>query len=449
MFKEPKSETSASTAIRQRVIMNSMTETHRRSSSRTSAGRLPALAITWAAILLSSNTAFAQEKPSNSAREPSAKVQFVAGHRALNIPFEFEFNEIVLQVRVNDLAPVKFMFDTGAGISVLSARKAAELGLKQVDTVNATGVGGQLKGSLTTGVSLSVPGVKVIKQRLALLPLDFPFCEGRDIEGVIGYDFIKEFVVEINYDARTISLFDPLSYRYTGPGEVLPLIIKGTPRVRALIALPGKPPVEGLFEIDTGSDGSLTVNSPFVSRHQLLAALQTQVANIERGLAGESSRIDARLGQLQLGRFTVAAPIVGFSTDTKGSMAAEDNDGPIGNEIMQRFKVIIDYSRQRMMLEANSHLPEPFESDMSGITIDSEGKDCRVFKVSEVGEKSPAAQAGILAGDEIIAINGKAANQFTSSQIEKLFMRDGEEPSLTLRREGKSRSVKLKLRRLI
>ncbi len=367
----------------------------------------------------------------------------------MNIPFEFEFNEIVLRVRVNNSAPLKFMFDTGAGISILSARKAAELGLKQADTVDATGVGGKLKGTLTTGVALSVPGVKVLNQRLALLPLDFPFCEAKDIDGIIGYDFIKEFVVEINYDTHMLSLFDPLSYRYTGRGDILPLIIKDTPRVHALIALPGKPPIEGLFEIDTGSDGALTINSPFVNRHQLLTVLSAQVANREGGLGGESSRIDARLGRLQLGRFTIAAPIVGFSTDAKGSMAAEDNDGPIGNEIMQRFKVTIDYSRRRLMLEPNSHLSDPFESDMSGIAFDSEGQGCRVFKVSEVTGKSPAAAAGILAGDEIIAIDGQPANQFTSTQIEKLLMRDGGEPSLTLRRDNKTRVAKIKLRRLI
>jgi hypothetical protein len=427
-----------------------MIEAHARSNRNAPTFRLPAFAITWAAVLLAvSNIALSQEKQSNPAREPPTSVQFVSGHSALNIPFDFEFNQIVLKVRVNNSAPLKFMFDTGAGISVLSARNAARLSLKQVDTVRATGVGGSIEGTLANGVSLSVPGVSVRNQRLALLPLDVPFCEGRDIEGIIGYDFIKEFVVEIDYEARTISLFEPSSYQYSGRGDVLPLTITNTPRVHAHIALPGESPIEGLFEIDTGSDGTLTINSPFVNRHKLLSSLSEQAANRERGMGGESQRVDARLGSLQFGRFTIAAPIVGFSTDAKGSMAAEDNDGPLGNEILGRFKVTIDYSRQRIMLEANAHLSDPFESDMSGIALDSEGKDCRVYKVSGIAEKSPAAEAGIKVGDEITAIDGKPANQFTSSQIEKLLMRDGTERSLTLRRDGKARIVKIKLRRRI
>ena len=450
MFKGPKSQSGPRQIFSKELIIMTMIKAHRGSIPKASTFRLPAFAITWAAILLAaSSIALSQEKQSIPAHEPSANAKFVAGHSALNIPFDYEFNEIVLQVQVNDSAPLKFLFDTGAGFSVLSARSAAGLNLKQVDTVKATGVGGSVEGSLAAGVSLSVRGVTVRNQRLALLPLDFPFCEARDIVGVIGYDFIKEFVVEINYDALTLSLFDPASYRYTGRGDILGLIIKGTPRVHARIALPGKPPIEGLFEIDTGSDGVLTINSPFVNRHQLLSALGTQASNIERGLGGESKRFDARLGNLQLGRFTIAAPIAGFSIAAEGAMAAEDNDGPIGNEIMRRFKVTIDCSRQRMMLEANTHLSDPFETDMSGIAIDAEGKDCRIFKVAGVSEKSPAAEAGILAGDEIVAIDGRPAKQFTSSQIEKLLMRDSAERPLTLRRDGKARIVKIRLRRRI
>jgi hypothetical protein len=427
-----------------------MIKAQRRSRRKASACRLTAFAIAWAAILYAGAIrSSAQPNKTTPARPASANVEFVTGQSALNIPFEFEFNQIVLRVRVNNSAPLRFMFDTGAGISLLSTRKAADLKLKQVDTVKATGVGGSLEGSLANGVSLSVPGVAVLNQRLALLPLDVPFCEGKDIEGIIGYDFIKEFVVEIDYETRTLSLFDPSNYRYKGHGKEFPLILKGTPRVHAHIALPGRPAIEGLFEIDTGSDGVLTINSPFVNRQKLVSALTAQVANLDRGLGGESKRIDARLGYLQLGSFKINAPLVGLSIDSVGAMAAADNDGPIGNEIMRRFKVTIDYSRQRMMLEPNSHFSDPFESDMSGISIDAEGLDCRIFKVADVSEKSPAAQAGIVAGDEIVAIDGKPATQFTSDRIEKLLMQDGAKVSLNLRRQGKVRVVTITLRRRI
>jgi len=58
------------------------------------------------------------------------------------------------------------------------------------------------------------------------MPLEFPFCEGKDIVGIIGYEFIKEFVVEINYERRTISLFEPASFKYRGHAKCFRLLSK-------------------------------------------------------------------------------------------------------------------------------------------------------------------------------------------------------------------------------
>jgi len=79
---------------------------------------------------------------------------------------------------------------------------------------------------------------------------------------------------------------------------------------------------------------------------------------------------------------------------------------------------------------------------MSGIAFDAEGTNCRVFKIAGIAEKSPAAEAGISPGDEIVGIDRQPASQFTSGQIEKLLKRNGVECSLNLRRDGKTRVVK-------
>jgi C-terminal processing protease CtpA/Prc len=160
-------------------------------------------------------------------------------------------------------------------------------------------------------------------------------------------------------------------------------------------------------------------------------------------------RISARVGGFQLGPYSVASPVVGLSLATEGALSATDNDGPLGNEILRRFKVRLDYSRQKMWLEPNAHLTDSFPSDMSGIEFDSGGDNCRVFKVTSIAENSPAAETGIQAGDEIVAIDGQAAGQFTSSEIYKLFMIEGAEHVLRLRRANESLTVRIKLRRLL
>src|SRR5262249_49912243 len=156
---------------------------------------------------------------------------------------------------------------------------------------------------------------------------DFP-CEARDIAGIVGYEFIKEFVVEIDYQTRILKLSDSVGYRYQGGGEMLPLTIKRTPRAHASVKLPGQQAIEGLFEIDTGSEVSLIINPPFVKQQSFLEPLSSRLPANGRGVGGESHRVAARLSSLQLGHSTIPSPVVSFSIDSEGALNASDNDGP-------------------------------------------------------------------------------------------------------------------------
>ena len=406
---------------------------------------LPALV--FAGGLVATNVALAQRQPSAALRQ-TTNVRFENGRRAAVIPFDFDDGAIVIQVRVNNSQPLKFFFDTGAGMSVVSAAQAANLQLRAAGKLNVTGTGGTVGGTIAAGLSLGVKGVTVLNQSVAVLSLDdFP-CEARDIAGIIGYDFIKKFVVEIDYEAKVLRLVDPENFHYEGNGVLLPLTIIRTPRVRAGIKPPGRAVIEGSFEIDTGHEGTMVINSPFVNRHQLLDSLGHGIPTTGRGIGGISRRTSARLENVQLGSYIVPSTVAGLSLATAGALSATDNDGVIGNEVLQRFTVTLDYSSKRMWLEPNTHLTDAFASDTSGLEIESGGDNCRVFKVTTVADKSPAAEAGIQPGDELVAIHNVPAPQFTLAQIYQLLTIEGAERSLKLKRANQSLTIRIKLRRL-
>ena len=406
---------------------------------------LPALV--FAGGLVATNVALAQRQPSAALRQ-TTNVRFENGRRAAVIPFDFDDGAIVIQVRVNNSQPLKFFFDTGAGMSVVSAAQAANLQLRAAGKLNVTGTGGTVGGTIAAGLSLGVKGVTVLNQSVAVLSLDdFP-CEARDIAGIIGYDFIKKFVVEIDYEAKVLRLVDPENFHYEGNGVLLPLTIIRTPRVRAGIKPPGRAVIEGSFEIDTGHEGTMVINSPFVNRHQLLDSLGHGIPTTGRGIGGISRRTSARLENVQLGSYIVPSTVAGLSLATAGALSATDNDGVIGNEVLQRFTVTLDYSSKRMWLEPNTHLTDAFASDTSGLEIESGGDNCRVFKVTTVADKSPAAEAGIQPGDELVAIDNVPAPQFTLAQIYQLLTIEGAERSLKLKRANQSLTIRIKLRRL-
>jgi len=102
-----------------------------------------------------------------------------------------------------------------------------------------------------------------------------------------------------------------------------------------------------------------------------------------------------------------------------------------------------------MMLEPNAQFAEPFEVDMSGLDMAAEGEDFSVVVVYETERGSPAAEAGIQEEDVLTAIDGRSAREFSLAQIRKMFMQDGKEYLITLKRGEKEVQTKLKLRRLI
>jgi hypothetical protein len=282
------------------------------------------------------------------------------GNSALRIPLEIDNNLILLRVNVNGSKPLKFIFDTGASISCISSKRAAELGLKSQGQFDGDATGGRIQGATIEGVEFRVQGAKVSKLTVASFPLPTP--PGFDFDGIIGCDFIKQFVVEVDYLKRIMNLYNPRTYRYVGRGKSVPLILIGqnSPLVDAKIFWAGRVPVKAKLEVDTGGDNTVLVNSPFVKRHKLVEAMQNTTQDTRNGAGGNQQVITGRANAVKLGSFTLKNVPVQLSLDTEGAGASEENDGLIGGEIFRRFKVTLDYSRKRMILEPNKSFNDSY-----------------------------------------------------------------------------------------
>lgn len=319
--------------------------------------------------LLPLNVTAQQPKRNASVRksqQPAPKVRFASGSRALKIPLEIDNNIILMRVSVNGSKPLKFIFDTGASISVIHSQRAVELGLKTQGQFHGNATGGRVEGSAIDGVSLSVQGAEVSHQLVAAMP--FPTPPGFEFDGVIGYDFINQFVVEIDYLNKIMNLYNPRTYAYSGTGKVIPLILMGrkTPLARTKIILEGRAPAKANLEVDTAADGTFVINSPFVKRQKLVEAIQKTTQDTRHGAGGDQRVLVGRFKAVQLGRFVFKNPTVALSLDTEGAGASEDNDGVIGGEIFRRFKVILDYSRKQMILEPNKSFNDPYNVESGG-----------------------------------------------------------------------------------
>jgi len=299
---------------------------------------------------------------------------FTSGKRSLAIPFELDHNHIYLRVSVNGSPPLSFILDTGASHTVLSLQnaKAFGLGLQPVGNVEG-GIGAEpLEAYITTdNVSYSLPGVVVSDQSLIVLPLDkaqecvAPTADGETglkvtsgqetragkvLAGILGKDFFGNFVVEIDYPARLINLYDPQSFRYTGRGKSFPLEMDSQHIfVRAHVKAAGHPPVTARLVVDTGSGTALSLMRQFAEKHKLLPPAEKMTVFTDCGIGGSEKEESwaGTLEALELGGFKLPNPVTVFYR--KSPIAS--GDGLLGWPALHGFKVVFDYSRSRMILE--------------------------------------------------------------------------------------------------
>jgi hypothetical protein len=274
---------------------------------------------------------------------------------------------------------------------------------------------------------------------------------GRDIDGIIGGEFIRQFVIDVDYQARTLTLHDPKTYHYAGTGQILPLDFTGDnhPVVTATVTPAGASPLERRFVLDLGSGGSLILHSPFVAEQHLLAPGTPTVRAI--GSAGAGGRTTGQIGRvdtLQMGSLTLKNVLTMFSEDQAGAMANPALAGNIGAQIANRFRIVLDYSRKQLILEPSAAFGDPFDRAFSGVALRADGPGYHTFHVREILEQSPATEADIHEGDVITAINGTPASGLTLSGINELF----EKPVtyvLTIQRGGQTLTSTLTPRRMV
>jgi hypothetical protein len=393
-------------------------------------------------LLMPSLTAATVQQPAKPALAP------------IEIPFELVGRHIVLPVRVNNSRPLSFVFDTGDKFGVIDIERARELKLTLGSEVRIGGAGaGQLTGAFVQSSTWSLPGLEGFSQPISLA---FPMADlaarlGHDFDGIVGSDFIKQFVIEVDYRALKLKLYDKDAFAYSGSGESIAVQFnnQGHPLIDAQVTPNGAEPVKGKFVIDLGSGGALVLHSPFVRTHKLLDSGIKTIKSISGGGAGGT--INGRVGrvsELAIGKFRVSNPITLFSEDTAGAFASSQLAGNIGQQIMSKFRIFLDYSHERIILEPNETLNEPFDRSYAGLSLRSEDKLYQTFRVVDILDQSPAAEAGLRKDDVITAIDGKSGKELTLTKLTEMF----EQPvtrKVTIRRGEQTLQLNVTPRKLL
>jgi hypothetical protein len=367
---------------------------------------------------------------------------FAGGEVAENVAFDYILDHLYLDVTISGLRST-WILDTGASATIVDSTFAADIGLPPIGKAKAIGAGGTVDIDLVTLPPLRIQGIRLDEQRVGSMPLRKLFDRhGIEIAGVLGYDFLSRFVTRIDYANTTITFYHPESFVYTGDGAII-----DAPLAHRLFSLPVT--LDGVHQGDWTLDIGASITTfqyPFAEEHGLLDR-----KGVERIVGGAGGHIQARVSEfesLELGGYTVERPLILVPLENLGAFSFDRGMGVLGNNVLRRFVVYLDYAKQRVILERGRDFSTAFPRDRSGMSIVlTPGGDYQVLSVSD---GSPAAEAGFIEGDIVRSINGIDVESLGDPvRISNLFRADpGTVYDLEILRDGEPFEFRLTLKQL-
>ena len=314
-----------------------------------------------------------------------------------------------------------FILDTGSGGISLDSATAEKYDIPHVPSGRYIyGIAGVRKVDYSQHNSLSFPGLTV--DSLDFYINDYEILGsvyGMKIDGIIGYSFFSRYIVKINFDSLKISVFQPGYIRYPSHGYLLHPHFRGLPIIPLTIR--DSKIKNANYYFDTGAGLCFLMSKQFEEDSAILLKKRKPVSVEVQGLGGKRQMRLTLIKGLQIGPFKFRKVPTYILDDEFNILAYPSLGGLIGNDILRRFNLIINYPQREIHLLPNSHFRDDFDYSYTGLTMYY--LDGHVF-IDDIVEGSPADRGGLKNGDIIMSIDNNFSNNIET--YKNLLQRTGE-----------------------
>lgn len=375
----------------------------------------------------------------------------------VEIPFEIHNNFMVVQVIINNSLPLKFIFDTGAEHTILSKNiLAGALGLTYDRPIRLIGadLDQELVAHVSNNVHIKMGDAVAPSQDILILSDDYFKIDeyvGIEIHGIVGADLFRNLVLKIDYKQNSIFVQRSSSFRAPKrKWKDIPVSIeKNKPYILAQATIGDKKTNLKLL-IDTGASLSLLLHANSSPDIQLPENIIQ--GSVGRGLGGILKGYLGRVNRLALGELFFNNIITNYQdvSDAISIESISQRNGILGNALISRFNIIIDYPKEKLYLLPHRRYNKGFKYDRSGLELIVTGKELKTVTVYDLIQNSPAAEVGFQRGDIILSVNNIPTRFLNLKGIsKKLTKRVDKKIKIKLKRGDQILTLRFKLRDLI
>lgn len=339
---------------------------------------------------------------------------------------------------------LNFILDTGSSGISLDSTTADYLGLKPTPTDRTIrGIAAIRKVSFLFNQQLRLPG-------LTIDSLDFHINDysiltavyGERIDGIIGYSVFSRYIVKLDYDSFKVSFCTNGPIRYPRGGYLL------KPAINQLVAQSARvrdvETVGSRFLYDMGAGVCMLLTKDFIDDSDFLDKKKKHFIKEGEGLGGKLDMELTVIKEVKVGPFRFRNVPVYIFKDEFNVTNYPYMGGLLGNDIMRRFNVILNYARGDIYIVPNTRYGESFDYSYSGIELYLING---LIIIGDVAKGSPAEASGLKEGDEVIAVN---KNFSQNLNLYKLSLQTpNERVQLIVRRNGELKQIEFKVRSIL
>ncbi|MEO8533731.1 MAG: PDZ domain-containing protein [Flavobacterium sp.] len=384
-------------------------------------------------------------------------------HSKVTIPFKLINNLVFIPIKVNGVE-LNFLLDSGVEETILfSMEEKQEVSFNNIEKIKLRGLGSEeeIEGLKSTNNILESHGLKSTNHLLyIILDQNFNLSShiGIPVNGIIGYKFFKNNLVEINYQKKKVIIHpnnETIRSKLQKKFRSVPITIeKSKPYIESTVTVDNED-VKAKLLIDIGNSDAFWV----FENEKIKLPKKNFPDFLGKGFSGDIEGHRAKLSKFSIADFAFKNPIVSFpdSTSIRNVKMVPGRIGSLGGEVLKRFTIVFDYAGQKLYLKKNNRFSEPFTYNKSGITVQHNGLQWvqetvhletvqvatsmadvdnnlskndnfrykfllkPVYEIVNIRKYSAAEKCGLKKGDIIVSINKVVPYKFSLQQINALL----------------------------
>ncbi len=348
---------------------------------------------------------------------------------------------VLLKATVNNYPDsLNFILDTGSGGISLDSTTCIEFNIPlEPSDKTIRGIGGIRNVKFLNNATLHLPGLDVDSLNFHVNDYEIlTSVYGIKIDGIIGYSFLNRYIVKLNYDTMQMEVLTPGEIKYPKGGHLLRPLLTAIPILT--MNFRDKEKSQNRFYFDTGAGLSFLLSEDYIRDSSILSNKKKEpLVTQAEGLGGKMTMRLTTIKEVRVGPYKFKNVPTFLFDDEYNVTSYPFLGGLLGNDLLRRFNVTLNYRKREIHIIPNKAYAEPFDYAYTGLGVYFiDGK----VVVEDVVEGSPGKEGGFLPGDVILGINNNFSNNI---QVYKSMMQNlGDKLKFIILRNGSPEVLYLK-----